>query len=205
MPQLSQDRRLPTAIINLRLGAALQGCGAIGVADAFDKSDAEHLYVYDDRALGYTDWADVETPFASKCFHAINPNHTTIALLPLDGRIVTGASIVVGGICDGMLVSEKETCFVEFKTNVTSTNGLTILQRAQEAVEQLWHTYDGIIKPRCASKTIQIEKLVPIEFYVVFDKDLEVTDAQASLMDLQNEFLEDNQYQLYFDNKKEFK
>ena len=203
MPTLSQDRGLPTAIVNLRLGAALQGCGAIGVAGAFRKSNEEHLYVYDDSASGYTDWTEVEPTFVSKCFHAINPNHTTIALLPLDGRIVTGASIVAGGICDGMLVSEKEVCFVEFKTNVTSK--FRILQRAQEAIEQLWHTYDGIVKPRCTAKSIQIEKLVQIDFYVVFDKDLEVTGAQASLMDLQNEFLEDNQYQLYFDNKKEFK
>ena len=205
MPTLSQDRGLPTVIVNLRLGAALQGCGAIGVADAFDKSDAEQLYAYDDRVLGYTDWTDVESSFVSKCFHAINPKRATIALLPLDGRIVTGASIVAGGICDGMLVSEKEVCFVEFKTNVTSTKELTILQRAQEAIEQLWHTYDGIVKPRCISKLIQIEKLVSIDFYVVFDKELEVTGAQASLMDLQNDFLEDNKYPLYFDSKKEFK
>lgn len=204
MPQLSQNSVLPPAILNLRLGAALQGCGAIGVAGAFDKSDAKHLYVYDDSALGYTDWSEAEPFFVSKCFHAINPNRTTLALLPLDGRIVTGASIVPGGICDGMLVSEKAACFVEFKTNVSSMKELTILQRAQEAIEQLWHTYDGIVKPRCISKSIQIEKLVSIDFYVVFDKELEVVGAQASLMDLQNEFLGANKYPLYFDNKKNF-
>ena len=79
MPRLSQDRNLPVAITNLRLCTALQNCGVIGVADAFDKSSAVHLYAYDDGDIGYTDWTDVVPEYVSKCFVAANPNNNTIA------------------------------------------------------------------------------------------------------------------------------
>ena len=138
MPRLSQNNDLPVAITNLRLCTALQDCGAIGVANAFDKSSAEHLYVYDDGNLGYTDWTDVAPEFVTKCF------------------------------------------------------------------AQLWHTFDGIIKPRCAKKSKDVEQMLSVDFYVVFDKDLEVTGANAELMDLQIQFLTDNNHPLYFDNGKTF-
>ena len=198
MPRLSQNKDLPTAITNLRLCTALKDCGAIGVANAFDKSSAEHLYVYDDGDLGYTDWTDVEPAFVSKCFEVTNPNNNTIALLPLDGRIITGPSVIVGGVCDGMLLTDREMCLIEFKTNASGFNYL--IQRAEDAIEQLWHTFNSIVKPRCK----EIENLLSVDFYVVFDKDLEVTGANSALMDLQIQFLQDYKYPLTFDNKKEF-
>ena len=204
MPRLSQNKDLPTAITNLRLGTALQDCGAIGVANAFDKSSARHLYVYDDGDLGYTDWTDVAPAFVSKCFVVTNPNNITIALLPLDGRIITGPSIIAGGVCDGMLLTEKEMCLIEFKTNVISSNYQTIVDRAEEAIDQLWHTFDAIIKPRCEKKSKGAERMLSVDFYVVFDKDLEVTGANSELMDLQFQFLTDNSHPLYFDNGKDF-
>lgn len=129
MPRLSQDRNLPVAITNLRLCSALQYCGALGVANAFDKSSAEYLYIYDDSKLGYTDWTDVAPEFVSKCFVATNPNNNTIVLLPLDHRILTGKSVVAGGVCDGMLLTEKEMCLIEFKTNATPT--IRLLSKGQ--------------------------------------------------------------------------
>ena len=36
------------------------------MANAFDKSSAEYLYIYDDSKLGYTDWTDVAPEFVSK-------------------------------------------------------------------------------------------------------------------------------------------
>ena len=203
MPRLSQNRDLPAAITNLSLCTALQGRGAIGVIAAFDKSSAGQLYVYDDRNLGYTDW-DIEPGLVSKCFVATNSNNNTIALLPLDGRILTGKNVVVGGVCDEMLLTEAEMCLIEFKTNVISSNYQTIIQRANEAVNQLWHTFDGIIKPKCAKQSKNIEQLLGVDFYVVFDKDLEVTGANSSLMDIRTQFLNDNKYPLYFDNGKTF-
>ena len=204
MPRLSQNRDLPTAITNLRLCTALQNCGATGVADAFDKSSVNRLYVYDDRELGYTDWTDIEPEFVAKCFMATNSNNNIIALLPLDGRILTGTSIIAGGVCDGMLLTEKEMCLIEFKTNVTSSSYQTIIQRANEAIGQLWHTFDGVIKPKCATKSKDVEQLLSIDFYVVFDKNLEVTGANSELMDLQIQFLTDNNHPLYFANGKTF-
>ena len=204
MPRLSQNNDLPVAITNLRLCTALQDCGAIGVANAFDKSSAEHLYVYDDGNLGYTDWTDVAPEFVTKCFVATNPNNITIALLPLDGRIITGPSVIVGGVCDGMLLTDKEMCLIEFKTNVSDFNYLTIIQRANDAIAQLWHTFDGIIKPRCAKKSKDVERMLSVDFFVVFDKELEVTGASSVLMDLQLQFLTDKSHPLYFDDGKDF-
>ncbi len=203
MPRVSKDRELPEAIKNIRLGAALQDCGNRHVADAFDKSDATRLFVYDDAELGHTDWTDKMSVFEDKCFVAENPNRSVIALLPLDGCIITGKKIVEGGVCDGMLLTEKEMCFIEFKTNVSSPNYQTIIQRANEAIGQLWHTYDAIVRPRCA-KYRNIEDVLAVEFYVVFDKTLEVTGINSELMDLQSQFLEDNKFVLYFANKKVF-
>ena len=88
MPKLSPNNDLPKAIRNIRLCTALKNCGAISVADAFDKSSAMKLYVYDDRDLGYTDWDDIEPTFVAQCFIATNSNDKTIVLLPLDGRIL---------------------------------------------------------------------------------------------------------------------
>lgn len=203
MPRVSKDRELPEAIKNIRLGAALQDCGNRHVADAFDKSDSPRLFVYDDAELGHTDWTDKMSVFEDKCFVAENPNRSVIALLPLDGCIITGKKIVEGGVCDGMLLTEKEMCFIEFKTNVSSPNYQTIIQRANEAIGQLWHTYDAIVRPRCA-KYRNIEDVLAVEFYVVFDKTLEVTGINSELMDLQSQFLEDNKFVLYFANKKVF-
>ena len=173
--------------------------------DAFDKSDDENLYVYDDDTLGYSDWTNVEpTAFLSKTFHAQNPNRNTLVLLPLDGRIITGKKITKGGICDCALLTDKEMSLVEFKTNVLSTNDLTILQRATEAKDQLWHTYDSIINPRCRRVGIDITLKVSIDFYVVFDSVLGVTGARADIQNLQNEFLQEKHYPLYYQNNKQF-
>ena len=179
------------------------------MANAFDKSSAEYLYIYDDSKLGYTDWTDVAPEFVSKCFVATNPNNNTIVLLPLDHRILTGKSVVAGGVCDGMLLTEKEMCLIEFKANVTSSNYQTIVQRANDAIDQLWHTFDDIIKPKCttlsiAGQPIDVEQMLSIDFYVVYDKDLEVTGVNSELMDLQTQFLTDKSHPLYFDNGKTF-
>ena len=204
MPQLSPDRNLPQAITNIRLGSALQNCGAIPVADAFDRSTAECLYTYDDQQLGYTDWTDQEPEFSSKCFKASNPNGTLLVLLPLDGRIITGANIVQGGVCDCILLTEHEMSLVEFKANVTSSNDLTIIQRADEAMQQLWHTYNDIVRPRCIAKSRDPKELLAVDFHITFDEELNVTGAQSSLMEKQIDFLEGKKYPLYFNNEKSF-
>lgn len=205
MPTLSQNRELPVAITQLRLCSALRNCGQIGVQNAFDKSDDENLYVYDDGSLGYSDWTNVEPEaFLSKTFHAQNPNKNTLVLLPLDGRIITGAHVIQGGVCDCALLTDKEMSFVEFKTNVLSSNDLTILQRANEATKQLWHTCSSIIKPECQKVGVEVGQTLSIDFYVVFDNDLRVTSVQAALQDLQNDFVQNNHYPLFFENSKLF-
>ena len=205
MPTLSKDRNLPVAITQLRLCSALSNCGRVKVEDAFDKSDDEHLYVYDDQSLGYSDWTNVvPAAFLSKTFHAQNSNRNTLVLLPLDGRIITGEHFIQGGICDCALLTDKEMSLVEFKTNVLSTNYLTLLQRANEAIDQLWHTYDSIISPGCRRVGIDITLNVSIDFYVVFDSDLSVTGVRADFQNLQNVFLQNNHFPLFFENNKPF-
>ncbi len=204
MPNLSADRNLPHALVQIRLGSALSACGVLEVKDTFDKSATLQLFVYDDRQLGYTDWVDTEPEFKSKCFIVKNPNNTTIVSLPLDGRTITGPNVTKGGVCDAMLLTEKEMSLVEFKTNVTSENYQTIMDRANDAVKQLWHTYDDIIKPRCAKFSKDIDVILTVDFYVVFDNDMEITGASSQLMDMQNQFLEDCKHLLYFENEKTF-
>lgn len=206
MPTLSQNKDLPAAITQLRLCSALRSCGQIGVKDAFDKSEDEALYVYDDENLGFSGWTNNKyTVSLSKTFNAQNPNKNTLVLLPLDGRIITGKNLIKGGVCDCALLTDKELSFVEFKTNVLSSNNLTILQRANEAIDQLWHTYIGIVYPECRKVGVEVENMVLIDFYVVFDNDLGVTGVRADLQNLQNEFLMDKQYPLFFENNKRFK
>lgn len=205
MPRLSEDKILPPAITKIKLAWSLQNCGVL-VKDAFDKSTAAHLYVYDDMQLGYSDWVDQEPEFSSKCFHVDNPGSICVALLPLDGRIITAKGIVEGGVCDCLLLTEKEMCFIEFKTNATSTETLRILDNAAKASEQLWHTYNVIIRPRCIDtlKGSEELELLYVNFHVVFDRGLKVTDANSSLMDLQAQFLEDKKHSLFFDYGKIF-
>lgn len=205
MPTLSKDRNLPDAIKQLRLCSALRNCGRVKVEDAFDKSDEENLYVYDDSNIGYSVWDnDKHAVSLSKTFHAQNSNRNTLVLLPLDGCIITGVHVIEGGVCDCALLTDKEMSLVEFKTNVLSTNDLTILQRANEAIGQLWHTYDGIINPGCRRVGIDISLKVSIDFYFVFDNELGVTGARADFQNLQNEFLKEKNYPLYFQNNKQF-
>lgn len=205
MPTLSKDRNLPDAIKQLRLCSALRNCGRVKVEDAFDKSDDENLYVYDDDTLGYSDWTNVEpAAFLSKTFHAQNSNRNTLVLLPLDGRIITGDHFIRGGICDCALFTDKELSFIEFKTNVSSNLDKTIVEHAEKAVDQLWHTYDSIINPECRRVGIDITLKVSIDFYVVFDSVLGVTGARADIQNLQNEFLQEKHFPLYYQNNKQF-
>lgn len=205
MPTLSKDRNLPVAITQLRLCSALKSCGRIGVKNAFDKSDDEDLYVYDNESLGRSDWTNVEpTAFLSKTFHAQNPNRSTLVLLPLDGHIIRGKNITKGGVCDCALLTDKQMSFVEFKTNVSSNLDKTILEHAEKAIDQLWHTYDSIINPKCQMVGIDITPKITIDFYVVFDSDLMATGTRADFQNLQNEFLEEKHSQLYFKNYKQF-
>lgn len=203
MPTLLQNRDLPVAITQLRLCSALRNCGSVGVEDAFDKSDNENLYVYDDG--GYSDWTNVEPmAFLSKTFHALNPHQNTLVLLPLDGRIITGKNIIEGGVCDCALLTEKELSFIEFKTNASSDLDETIFGHAEKAIKQLWHTYDGIINPACQKVGIDVKQKVYVDFYVVFNKDLSVTGVRADFQNLQDQFLQYKSYPLFFENSKQF-
>ncbi len=204
MPKSSNNQNLPKAITRLRLCTALKSCGNLGVENAFKKSTDSSRFVYDDNELGYTDWTDNEPEFAPKSFHITNPNGTEIILLPLDNRIITGKNVREGGVCDGALLTEKELSFLEFKADAESDSFLTILDWSNKAIKQLWHTYDGIIKPNCEKQNIDISTMVEIDFHVVFSKDLNVTNATSHQQALATDFLEKHKLPLYIDNEKEF-
>lgn len=204
MPTLSQDRTLPVSITQLRLCSALGKCGALGVAGAFDKSKANSLFVYDDKTLGYTDWTDQEPEFASICFRVNNPSGIDIVLLPFDHRIMTGPNIIVGGICDCAILTQNELSFIEFKTDVASTNDLTILQRADEAIGQILHTYFDIVLPGCESVSVNLQQKVAVDFHVKFNELFMIAGANASLMEKQDDFVNEYNIPLFFDHEKIF-
>lgn len=194
---------VPEAVRRLRLVSALNhDCGKSDVTDCIRESAAGCMYVYDDSGLGFTDWSETAPEFEAKCFRALNDGHVSIVLLPLDNRIVTGEAVKKGGVADCALLTEREMAFVEFKTNASTTS--RIESHDQKAIRQLWHTFADIIEPRCRQRKIDIKSKVSVEFYVVFDRDFDVTSASASRQAAMTEFLMQHKLPLFFANEKKF-
>ena len=205
MPRPSNNTNIPTAVSNLRLCSALSDCGRIGVQQAMVISTDNCLYVYDDATLGYSDWINIVPSNLSETFYADNPNNTEIVLLPLDNRIITGPKVTQGGVCDCALLTVNELSLIEFKTNAKTVSNKTLEQRCREASSQILHTIDGIIKPKCSQKGIDIDKIVDVAAYIVFDNQLNVTSVQTIFQVIAMEVLEKNKLSLYVDNTKTFK
>lgn len=205
MPRPSNNTNIPTAVKKLRLCSALSDCGRISVQQAMVISTDSRLYVYDDAILGYSDWTNIVPSNLSETFSADNPNNTEIVLLPLDNRIITGPKVTQGGVCDCALLTVNELSLIEFKTNAKTVSNKTLEQRCREASSQILHTIDGIIKPKCSQKGIDIDKKVDINAYIVFNNELNVTSVQTIFQAIAMEVLEKNKLLLFVDNKKTFK
>lgn len=197
----TQDK-IPQEVKQLRLCFSLHDCGA-PVDVCLKESVAMEISVFDDGNLGYSDWKDGYDG-SSNVFVAHNNERKKIVLLPLDNRIISGSTIKEGGVADCALLTMTDLSFVEFKTNVTSNSTKNIDSKTDDAIKQLWHTYDGIIKPRCHAKGINIPQIVKLDFFIVFNKELDVTGAMASRLNYQQEFMENYGYPLFFDNEKNF-
>lgn len=204
MPQPSNNTNIPTAVSNLRLCSALSDCGRFGVLQAMAISTDNCLYVYDDATLGYSAWTNSVPSNLSETFSADNPNNTEIVLLPLDNSIITGPKVAQGGVCDCALLTVNELSLIEFKTNAKTVSNKTLEQRCREALSQILHTRDGIIKPKCSQKGIDIEKKVDIDAYIVFDSQLNVTSVQTIFQAIAMEVLKKNKLLLFVHNKKTF-
>ena len=205
MARLSNNTNIPTAVKKLRLCSALSDCGRISVQQAMVISTDSRLYVYDDATKGYSDWTNIVPSNLSETFSADNPNNTEIVLLPLDNRIITGPKVTQGGVCDCALLTVNELSLIEFKTNAKTVSNKTLEQRCREASSQILHTIDGIIKPKCSQKGIDIDKKVDIDAYIVFNNELNVTSVQTIFQAIAMEVLEKNKLLLFVDNKKTFK
>lgn len=205
MPRPSNNTNIPTAVKKLRLCSALSDCGRISVQQAMVISTDSRLYVYDDATLGYSDWTNIVPSNLSETFSADNPNNTEIVLLPLDNRIITGPKVTQGGVCDCALLTVNELSLIEFKTNAKTVSNKTLEQRCREASSQILHTIDGIIKPKCSQKGVDIDKKIDIDAYIVFNNELNVTSVQTIFQAIAMEVLEKNKLLLFVDNKKTFK
>ena len=205
MPRPSNNTNIPTAVKKLRLCSALSDCGRISVQQAMVISTDSRLYVYDDATLGYSDWTNIVPSNLSETFSADNPNNIEIVLLPLDNRIITGPKVTQGGVCDCALLTVNELSLIEFKTNAKTVSNKTLEQRCREASSQILHTIDGIIKPKCSQKGVDIDKKIDIDAYIVFDNQLNVTSVQTIFQAIAMEVLEKNKLLLFVDNKKTFK
>lgn|SRR5574344_527659 len=204
MPKLSNNQELPAAIKKLKLCSALKNCGGCKVDKAFDKSTDSKLFVFDNDQLHYSEWTNEMPDFVSKTFRVDNPKNTVIVLLPLDHKIITGQTLSRGGICDCAILTENELSFIEFKTNTSTNSYLTILDSSNKAMDQLWHTYDAVIRPLCQKVGVDVSQLVDVDFHVVFDRDLDITNASAAQQERAVNFLEENKLILLFDNDKTF-
>ncbi len=197
-----QNNNIPQEVQRLRLVTALSGCGG-GVDLCLKESTESEMSVFDDDILRYSDWiiGDANSP---KVFVAHNGGHKNLVLLPLDNRIVSGHKVTEGGVADCAILTMSDMSFIEFKTNVVSNSVGNIESKTNDAIKQLWNTFNVIIAPRCAKKGIDISKLVNVEFFIVFNKDLDVTGTMASRLNLQMEFKKNYNYSLFFENEKNF-
>lgn len=199
-----KERAIPDAIKRLRLCTSLRDCGH-PVEYCFKLSSGKIMYVYDDDSLGYSDWNEIiDSNAIPRSFIMRNDNEIEIVLLPLDNRIISGPNITKGGVNDCAILTDRELSFIEFKTNVTSNSGKNIEARTNEAINQLWHTFKEIIYPRCQKKGITLERKINVDFFIVFDSSLDVTNVIASRLEKQVEFLEEHGFSLFFNNEKSF-
>lgn len=199
-----QNKVIPNAIKRLKLCASLNDCGH-SVEGSFKLSSAKVLYAYDDDVLGYSDWSEIIAPESvSRSLTVHNNQSAEIILLPLDNRIISGHAIKKGGVNDCAILTETQMSFVEFKTNVTNNSNANIEERTKDAIRQLWHTFSEIVSPRCAKLGISLANEVTIDFFIVFNSSLDVTNVTATRMNTQMEFLLDRGFPLFFDNEKTF-
>lgn len=196
------NNNIPQEVKRLRLCSSLQGCGG-GVEVCLKESNEVAMSLYDDASLGYTDWINGNSGLPDT-FTANNASNKKLVLLPLDNRIISGPVVKQGGVADCAVLTMDNMSFIEFKTNVMSNTDFNIGAKTEDAINQLWHTYDGIISPRCFAKGVDIAQLVDIEFYIVFNKELDVTTATASRLNHQMEFMSEHNFPLYFENEKNF-
>lgn len=196
------NNNIPIEVKRLRLCSSLQDCGGT-VEACLKESDAKSMSIYDNEALGYTDWKGGDSGLPDT-FIANNSDNKKLILLPLDNRIISGPKVKQGGVADCAVLTMDNMSFIEFKTNVKSNTDWNISKKTEDAINQLWHTYNEIIFPRCSAKGIDITKMVDIEFYIVFNKELDVTSASASRLNYQMEFMNDHDFPLYFNNEKNF-
>lgn len=203
--QQCQNKGIPKAVTRLRLCKSLEDCGH-SVEKCFKSSSAKTLYAYDDTVLKSSDWKESIAPEEiSRSFIVRNDDGIEIVLLPLDNCIISGNSVTKGGVNDCAILTEWQMSFIEFKTNVTSNSDKNMEDKTNDAIKQLWNTFDTIISPRCKTKGIDLAAEVDIDFFIIFDRNLDVTNVSASRLEKQLYFLKTTGFQLYFDNEKSFK
>lgn len=202
MSQLNNIKTIPFAVKRIRLRSALKSCGGLDLLECIHTLSDNKIFVYDDPILGYSDWTTASPDNPDQCFQSNNPSGREITLLPLDHRIVTGPNIVAGGVADCALLTEEELSLVEFKTNVVSDE--YIADRSTRAIEQLWHTFDAILRLNCKRVNIDLDEMVTVDFYIVFDKNLDVTSSSATRQEEMMAFESKYGYPLFFANEKIF-
>ena len=199
----SSNKPIPKAIKNLQLCRILRNCGHTPVELAFNECKDKICYVFDHPQNKVTEWTNIQPVSTAEYFIADNPQKVSLSLLPLDNKIITGQSFTKNGVCDCLLLTEKELCFAEFKTNVTSNSTHNITSKADDAIQQLYHTY-CVINTR-HKEVLNNDIKLPLSFYVVFNELLNVTHASSELQDKQLAFLESYKQRLFFENHKTFK
>lgn len=195
------NNNIPAEIAQLQLCRALKNCGS-SVEDNFQQSTAKDLSIYDNDTEKYTQWRET-SPTSPKEFHVSNPNSKNIVLLPLDNKILTGKSVTKNGVADCSLLTMDQLTFIEFKTNVESATEFNVNDKLEDAKCQLLNTYTNI-KNQCSKIKIDIEENHNIDFYIVFNKDLQVTNANNIFMNFQVEFAIEHKKVLYIDNYKQY-
>ena len=129
------NNNIPIEVKRLRLCSSLQDCGGT-VEACLKESDAKSMSIYDNEALGYTDWKGGDSGLPDT-FIANNSDNKKLILLPLDNRIISGPKVKQGGVADCAVLTMDNMSFIEFKTNVKSNTDWNISKKTEDAINQL--------------------------------------------------------------------
>lgn len=166
----------------------------------FFPTENEEEKVIDSATLKYSCFGNDEDPeiVDEKYFRVKNPSKQKIYLWAIDNKLLKKA----GARCDCTLFSEKDFCFIEFKTNATSLNETAIENNYQKAYDQLKCTATLILDKAEKVGVNLFSEMENIEAYMV--KAPTIPALQASEIAFATRFIEETGIDLLFENTKTF-
>lgn len=166
----------------------------------FFPTEKEEEKVIDSAMLKYSCFGNEEDAevIEEKHFKMCNPTKQKIYLWAIDNKLLKQA----GQRCDCTLFSDKDFCFIEFKTNATSTQESAIEKNYQKAYDQLKSTATLILEKSGNIGLDLFDEMENVEAYMV--KAPTIPAISASEMAYATRFINEMAIDLKFENEKTF-